>query len=207
MIHNWCRCVAHTSHRPFQSFLCLVQAHLIWAKNRTYWLATSMDKFRLALLQFIFGVKIGTESQRSRETEITQGRITSKTENRLWKGKERNRWHEKRKIGLYIQERLSSGEKGIQEGNSRKQFKGIQDPTPTLGCLLDAGGGQWRAAGNLDNFSKAVSNAAPHSYAPVQLWRHGGDKQNWEPVPCAVFPSKSVCGYHPSQSCTNPKLM
>lgn len=42
-----------------------------------------MDKVRLTLLQFIFGVKIGTESQRSRETEITQARVTSKTENLL----------------------------------------------------------------------------------------------------------------------------
>lgn len=37
-----------------------------------------MGKFRLALLHLIFHVKIVTESQRSRETEITQGHTTLK---------------------------------------------------------------------------------------------------------------------------------
>lgn len=37
-----------------------------------------MDRVRLALLHLTFGVKIDTESQRSQETEITQGRTTLK---------------------------------------------------------------------------------------------------------------------------------
>lgn len=45
------------------------------------------------------------------------------------------------------------------------------------------------------------------SYGGVEAGLGQANKQNWEPVPCAVLPSKSVCGYHPSQSCTYPKMM
>lgn len=100
-----------------------------------------MDKVRLTLLQFIFGVKIGTESQRSRETEITQARVTSKTENLLWKGK-----------GIYDMKKknrtLCPGEAAFRgEGNSRSYTH-----SGAARWMQEEGGG---AAGNLDNFSKA----------------------------------------------------
>lgn len=45
------------------------------------------------------------------------------------------------------------------------------------------------------------------SYGGMKAGLGQANKQKWEPVPCAVLPTKSVCGYHPAQSCTNPKMM
>lgn len=52
----------------------------------------------------------------------------------------------------------------------RREFKILH---PLWACSLDAGGGQGRAAGNSDNFSKAVSNAASHSSPAMGAWRQG----------------------------------
>lgn len=101
-----------------------------------------MDKFRLALLLLIFGVKIGTESQRSHETEITQGRTTLKdrasTLKRTYDMKKKNR-------ALCPGEAAFSG-----EVHSRRSY------THSWAARLNAGGRQGRATVNLDNFSKPV---------------------------------------------------
>lgn len=107
----------------------------------------------------------------------------------------------KKKIGLYVQERLPSGERGIQ------------DPTPTLGLLLGcrrrAGEGFWELGGILAKLFPVQPHRAVQqpSYGGMEAGLEQANKQNWEPVPCAVLPSKSVCEHHPSQSCTNPRMM
>lgn len=139
-----------------------------------------MDKFRLALLHFIF--KTGTESQRSRETEITQGRITSKTEKSTLKRK-----------GIYDMKKKNrtlcpreAAFRGL--GNSRSYThsgaaRWMQDES--RGWLM----GTWIILSKLFKMQPHTAVQQP-SYGGTEVGLGQANKWNWESVPCAVFPSK-----------------